>query len=63
MKEKSTEPIKILKFVLIILSRPELSVREEEVIEWTNFEIRKRLSFESFQGIKMKPPILSVPFF
>jgi hypothetical protein len=41
MQAKSTEPVKILKVVLIILSRPEFSVREEEVIEWTKVEIRK----------------------
>jgi hypothetical protein len=41
MQAKSTKHVKIPKVVLIILSRPEFSFREEEIIEWTNFEIRK----------------------
>jgi hypothetical protein len=41
MQAKSTQPVIIPKVVLIILSRPEISIREEEVIEWTEMEIRK----------------------
>jgi hypothetical protein len=49
MQERSTEPVRIPKVVLIILSRSEISFKEEEVIEGPKIEISKRLSFESFQ--------------